>query len=156
MENLYELNDELINEKRRLENRLKEIDEELTSVSRVLELIEKRKDKKDYRQRSLIPEEKSTEYTNMTFKEAALDLLEKNPEKAWEPKEVTKTLLKKGFITKSKNFGNIVRAMLFNLRKEGFVDAEKIKKGKQEMWRYRHKKTIKPIRRIRFKENGEE
>ena len=142
---LNELNDELINDEKRLENELKQIVEERTLVLSILELIEKRKDKEDSMQMNLFQEEKSTEYANKTFKEAALDLFATNPKKAWQPKEVTKMLLKKGFITKSKDFSNVARAMLLNLRTKGIIDAEKVKIGKQEMWRYSHKKqeTIK-------------
>ena len=42
MENINEIYDELTNEIRRLEDRIKEAKEERASVSRVLELIEKR------------------------------------------------------------------------------------------------------------------
>ena len=145
MEEINELHDELTNEKKRLENRLKEIDVELTPVLKVLELIEKRKNKEDSRQIGLFQEEKSTEYANKTLKEAALDLFAENPEKTWQPKEITKMLLKKGFTSKAKNFGSVVRIGLLGLRRKGFVNAEMVKMGNQEMWRYSHKKqeTIK-------------
>ena len=131
MQDLLELKDKLIDEKERLVYRLKEIDEELISISKILELIN---------QMNLIEEEKSTEYANITFKKAILDLLEKYPEKVWVPWKVAKILLKKGFNTKSKNFGNVVRASLLSLRKKGIIDGEKIKIGKQIMYQYFSKK----------------
>ena len=131
MQDLLELKDKLIVEKECLERKLKEIDEGLISISKILKLIN---------QTNLIEEEKSTEYANITFKKAMLDLLEKYPEKVWVPWKVTKVLLKKGFSTKSKNFGNVVRASLLSLRKEGIIDGEKIKIGKQIMYQYFSKK----------------
>lgn len=140
MDNLQELQDELKNEQQRLENRLNEIQDELDSITKVLQLIENRKKKKDDKQMSLITEDQSTEYADMTFKGAVLDLFEKNPERIWRPKQITKALLNKGFKTKSKNFGNITRAMLLNFREEGIIYAEKVQDGKQEVWQYSHKK----------------
>ena len=131
MKDLLELNDKLVDEKERLEYRLKEINKELILISKVSELITRT---------NLIEEEKSTEYANIIFKKAVLNLLEKYPEKVWVPREVAKVLLKKGFNTKSKNFGNVVRASLLSLRKKGIIDAEKIKIGKQIMYQYFSKK----------------
>ena len=142
MENLHELHDELKNEQQYLEDRLNEIQEELASVKQVLRLIEKIKGKKDERKASLLPNKDINEYAEMTFKEAFLKHLEKHPEKKWVPKEVTKALPDRGFKTKSKNFGNIVRAMLLKFRNEGIVNAEKIKVGKLETWRYWHKSSV--------------
>ena len=137
MQNLLELKYKLVDEKERLEYKLKEIDKELNLISETLKLINRM---------NLIKEEKSTEYTNITFKKAILDLLEKYPEKVWVPWKVAKVLLKKGFNTKSKNFGNVVRASLLSLRKKGIIDGEKIKIGKQIMYQYSSKKGNKKER----------
>jgi hypothetical protein len=147
MEKLLQLQDELMNEQKILENRLKKIEEELSAISNVLNIIEKRnKSKTTDTQMTLITDAVSKEYSNMTFQQATLDLLSKFPEKWWEPKEINRTLLAKGFSSKSKNFGNITRTMLAKFREEGIVNSEKHTKGKQEMWRYKHK-----IRRIRLR-----
>lgn len=150
MEKLNELYDELINEKNSLQKRLEEIEDELVSVSTVLDLIKKREHKEDHRQLTLIQDEESNEYADSTFKEAVLDLFKKHPEKWWKPKEITKTILKKGFKTKSKNFGNIVRAQLPGFREEELIEGEKVTIGKQEMWRYRHKPRLIKRRRTIF------
>ena len=110
------------------------------------------------RQISLIFNENPNEYAEMTFKNALLSLLEKYPEKKWVPKEINKTLLERGFQTKSEDFGNIVRAMLKKFRDDEIVEAEKIKVGKMEMWQYSHKKQetdiVKRLKRrsLEFKE----
>lgn len=136
MEDLLQLKDELTKEQRRLEKRLGEIEDELDSISTVLGLIEKRRTRINERQIRLIPEEKSNAYANMAFKEAILSLLSTDPEKKWQPKEITEALLNGGFETKSKNFGGTVRATLQNFRKEEILESEKIKVGKMELWQY--------------------
>ena len=77
MENLIHLKDELNEEKHRLSKRLEEIEDELNSITMVLEIIKKRESKEDDRQIRLIPNEKSNEYANITFKDATLILFPK-------------------------------------------------------------------------------
>lgn len=139
MDELSRLYDEMMAEKQQLEERLKEIEKEANSILVVLNIVKKRKHTEDVRQMSFIPEEKTNEYADMTFEDAALDLLSKHPARKWEPKEIASALLNGGYVTKAKRFGSNTRTMLQKFKDRGIVKAEKIKKGNLHVWIYQHK-----------------
>jgi G3E family GTPase len=142
MENLNVLYDELVDEQTRLQKRLEEVQDALHSISKVLQIIEKRKTETDTKQISFIKDEKSNEYADITFEAAALDFLARHPNTEWEPKDIGQGLLAKGFKTRSKRFNSVVRSMFSQFRTKGIVNARKIKKGKMEVWLYKHKENV--------------
>ncbi len=119
-EQLLELKDRLQLERKKIVDRLSEIDENLTSINNVLDLLQTQQETTNKSQKSLItiPKE-SGRFTNMPFKKAVKLLLKSDPEKTWAPKDIFTGLLNEGFQSESKNFKNTARTMLLNMRTHG-------------------------------------
>ena len=125
LDNLYKI---LEHERDILSKKLNDVQEQLEIVTKAKRIAEDRKDREGSQQTTY-------DYSGLKFKDAVLELLALS-NKRWEPAEIAKELISGGFSTKSKSFGNTVRASLVQLRKKGAVESELTKKGKQTVWVY--------------------
>ncbi|MCK4822002.1 hypothetical protein KA005_39935 [bacterium] len=127
---LTELKERLQVERQAIASRLKQIDDDLASIERVFNLVDRQKPQVNTSQLTLIePEQRSKKFANMTFRDSIKIIFDENPGKFWAPKEIVKALLKEGFQTKSKDFGATVRTMLLLLRQKNQINATKTATG---------------------------
>lgn|GEM_PF-5464229 len=122
-------------ERQEIARRLKEIDEDLASIERVLVLAERQERESNQSQLSLIKRPrrtKSNKFVNVTFREAVKQLFADDPGRFWTPKEIKEGVLSHGYPTKSKNFGATVRSQLQKMREDEVVSATKT----NDVWLY--------------------
>ena len=133
MENeLKNLRDRLQKNRKRLIDKLQEVDDNLESINKVVNLLDDEKVAPNDRQRKLFEEPNSApsiKFKDLTFFESLTILFDENPGKHWKPGEIAEAVLKEGFSTKSKKFKNTVRTLLGNLRKADKVNATSTKSG---------------------------
>ena len=127
---LLQMRDRLQEERQELARRLKEIDDNLASVEKVISLVASQGATSVQLQLDPIRREKDTDrFANLTFKESVLQILNEKPDKFWAPREIASELLNNGFTTKAKKFGPTARTMLHVMRESGVVNATKTKTG---------------------------
>lgn len=129
---LIDLRDRLQLERQELLDQLQNVDDNLGSINKVIDLLESEKVASNDKQLKLIKEPitaSSTRFMNLTFFESIKILFEENPGKHWRPGELADAVLKEGFSTKSKKFKNTVRTLLGNMRKDGRINALRTKGG---------------------------
>jgi len=138
---LTELRDKLQHERQQLVERLNEIDTQLASVKTVIDLLKTKTSQSDKSQLSFLNiAPVSEKLRGLTFKDAVNTILKENPPKWWKPKDLFETLLKEGFETNSKNFNNVARNMLMQMRKRGEVDLARTDRG--YMYKYKEKGSV--------------
>ncbi len=127
---LNELQERLQTERQQLAERLNEVDNQLTSIDTVFNLLKKEKSQFTDSQIPLLEiKPTSVRLSEMSFKGAVNTLLKDDPLKWWKPKELFYTMLKEGFKSNSKDFNNVARNMLMHMRKKVEVNTTKAKRG---------------------------
>lgn len=136
MDQLDEVRQKLENERQGLIDRLKEIEDNLAAIEKVYGLIRPRNtvlqvdDGVMFLTSSVVKvESSSNRLADLSFKDAVLQLLKENPSKHWSPKDLAAKLLTEGFRTKSKNFPNLTRTVLADMRKKGELAAIRVGGG---------------------------
>ena len=141
---LIELRERLEAEKKKVTDRLNEIDDILSSIDTVVKVLSSESESRDSAQLPLLDiGPKSGRLTGLSFKEAVSSILKEQPSKWWTPKEIFDTLLKEGFETKSKNFNNVARNMLMTMRRKEEVIVTK--SGAKRGYMYKYKDPNKNI-----------
>lgn len=142
---LAELRDKLQHERQQLVERSNEIDTQLASVETVIGLLKQKTSPVDKSQLSFLNiAPVSEKLRGLTFRDAVNAILKENPPKWWKPRDLFETLLTEGFETSSKNFSNVARNMLMQMRKRGEVDVANTDRG--YMYRYKEKDSVRMIR----------
>ena len=127
---LMDLRDRLQFERKEVVEKLTKIDNKLSSINTVLELLKEQHGQTDKAQMPLLNiHQISDRLKGLPFKKSVHLLLEGDPEKTWTPKEIFEGLLKEGFESNSKNFKNTARTMLMFMRKKGEVAAIKTERS---------------------------
>lgn len=146
---LLEMKEKLQLERQELLNKLQEIDDDLTSINRVMDLVGKKAVVEVDKQLKLIePEPETTisgRFSNCTFRQAIAIIFNENPGKHWKPGEIADVLMEGDFPTKSKKFKNTVRTLLSNFRKNGDIVATETKGG----WLYNAMKEKDSVLHVR-------
>ena len=125
-----DLRDRLQVERKEVVIRLTKIDDKLSSINTVLELLKEQHDQAGKTQMPLLNiQQVSDKFKGLPFKKSVHLLLEGDPGKMWTPKEIFEGLLKEGFESGSKNFRNTARTMLMHMRKKGEVTAVKTERS---------------------------
>lgn len=127
---LMDLRDRLQLERKEVVERLTKIDDKLSSINTVFELLKEQHGQADKAQLPLLNiQPVSDKFKGLPFKKSVHLLLESDPEKMWTPKEIFEGLLKEGFKSNSINFRNTARTMLMHMRKKGEVTAVKTERS---------------------------
>ena len=135
---LSELRERLQTERQQLAERLNEVDNKLSSIETVLDLLKEQDHQADKSQLPLLDiNPVSDRLSGLPFKKSVNIILKDNPSKWWKPKDIFDTMLKEGFETNSKDFSNTARNMLMGMRKNGEVDITKARRG--YMYKYKEK-----------------
>lgn len=135
---LIELRDGLQLERQQLAERLNEIDNKLTSIDTVLNLLKEQHTQSDKAQMPLLNiNQISDRFSGLPFKKAVNLLLKDDPGKMWTPKDIFEGLLKEGFESNSKDFRNTARTMLMHMRKKGEIKS--VKTERSYLYSYKEK-----------------
>ncbi len=127
---LLQMQDRLQEERQKLARRLKQIDDDLVSLVRVINLMHSQRTESTQSQLDLIKgKTSSNRFAKLTFRESVSQMLYENPGKFWVPKEIASELLRGGFKTRAKKFGPTVRTMLHGMRVDGSISATETETG---------------------------
>lgn len=135
---LMEMRDQFQVERKQVVERLTEIDNKLSSINTVLDLLKEQHAQSDKSQIPLFNiKQISDKFRGLPFKKSVILLLKDDPEKTWTPKDIFEGLLKEGFESNSKNFRNTARTMLMHMRKKGEIKS--IKTERSYLYSYKEK-----------------
>lgn len=138
---LSQLREKLQTRRQQLAERLNEVDNQLSSIETVLDLLKQQEHQGDKSQLPLLNiNPVSDRLSGLPFRKSVNIILKDNPSKWWKPKDIFNTLLKEGFKSNSKDFSNTARNMLMNMRKNGEVDITKA--GRGYMYKYKEKGSV--------------
>ena len=139
---LSELREKLQTERQQLAGRLNEVDNQLSSIETVLDLLKQQKHQGDKSQLPLldIKPPVSDRLSGLPFKKSVKIILKDNPSKWWKPKEIFETMLKEGFQSNSKDFNNTARNMLMHMRKDQEVEVTKVRRG--YLYKYKEEGSV--------------
>lgn len=137
------MNDELIDlkiqlqaERNQIIESLTEIDNKLSSINTVLDLLKEQHPQTDKKQMPLFNVKQiSDRFSGLPFKKSVILLLKDEPKKTWTPKDIFEGLLKEGFESNSKNFKNTARTMLMHMRKK--EEIKSIKTDRSFLYSYK-------------------
>ena len=135
------LRERLQTERQQLAERLSEVDNQLSSIQTVLDLLKQQKNQGNTSQLPLLNiNTVSDRLSGLPFKKSVKIILKDNLSKWWKPKDIFDTLLKEGFKSNSKDFNNTARNMLMNMRKNREVDIMKVSRG--YMYKYKEEGSV--------------
>lgn len=144
IDKLLVLKDRLQIERQQLAEKLNEIDNNLTSIDTVLDLLKERHlPISTVKTTPLNITQESDRFNDLPFKKAVSLLVKDNPLKSWTPKDIFEGLLKGGFESNSKNFKNTARTMLMHMRKRNEIKAIKTDRG--FLYMYKEKGSVPHI-----------
>ena len=135
---LTDLETQLQAERQQIVESLTAIDNKLSSINTVLDLLKEQHIQPDKKQIPLFNGKQiSNRFSGLPFKKSVILLLKDEPKKTWTPKDIFEGLLKEGFKSNSKNFKNTARTMLMHMRKKGEVKS--IKAERSFLYSYKEK-----------------
>lgn len=127
---LEELKNTLQIERQQLAERLNVIDDKLSKINAVWEMLKEKHIKVDTSQMPLLNiEPVSDRLSGLPFNKAVDTILKDNPERWWSPKEIFERLLQEGYKSDASDFTNTARNMLSLMRKKGKINVTKTKRG---------------------------